>query len=73
MAKPTSKWYRFFEMIPGILIWTSFVVAIILSVYKPLWVVYFIIVYSVLWLFRVFYFVFYKNPNYIYFFDNQID
>ena len=51
--------YRLLEMIPGILTWTTFALAIGLSFVKPLWVIYFIIVYDLLWLTRVVYLQFY--------------
>jgi cellulose synthase/poly-beta-1,6-N-acetylglucosamine synthase-like glycosyltransferase len=51
--------YRILEVIPGALVWTTFIAAIALSFLKPLWVVYFIIVFCVYWLFRAFYFIFY--------------
>lgn len=47
------------EMIPGTLVWLTFILAAVLSFWKPLWVMYFIIIFSVYWLFRVFYFIFY--------------
>ena len=53
------KKYRLLEMIPGTLVWLTFILAVVLSFVKPLWVIYFIIVFSVYWLFRVLYFVFY--------------
>lgn len=46
-------------MIPGSLVWLTFILAIVLSFVKPLWVMYFIIIFSIYWLFRVFYFIFY--------------
>jgi len=51
--------YRFLEMIPGLLVWITFGTAIIFSFVKPLWVIYFIILFDLYWLFRVTYFVFY--------------
>ena len=51
--------YRILEMIPGSLVWLTFILAIVLSFVKPLWVMYFIIIFSIYWLFRVFYFIFY--------------
>ena len=48
---------RPFEMIPGALIWITFAGAIGLSVFKPLWAIYVIIVFDLYWLFRVLYFV----------------
>ena len=46
-------------MIPGAMIWTTFIAAVVLSFIKPLWVIYFIVVFSVYWLMRVLYFVLY--------------
>lgn len=54
-----SRLYRFYEMIPGILIWTALAGSVILSFLRPLWVITFIIVFDLYWLFRVGYFVFY--------------
>lgn len=51
--------FRIYEMIPGILLWTALIGSIILSFIKPLWVIYFIIVFDLYWLIRVLYFVFY--------------
>ena len=47
---------RFWEMFPGLLVWGTFSLALILSFVKPLWVIVFIIVFDLLWLFRVVYF-----------------
>lgn len=51
--------YRVLEVIPGALVWLTFIGTIALSFIKPLWVIYFIIVFCVYWLIRVFYFIFY--------------
>lgn len=51
--------YRFLEIIPGFLTWATFALAIVLSFIKPLWAIYFIIIFDLYWLFRVSYFVFY--------------
>lgn len=51
--------YRFYEFIPGVLTWATLLFALLLSFYKPLWVVYFVIVFSLYWVFRVGYFIFY--------------
>lgn len=50
---------RLLEIIPGALMLTTFVVAIILSFVRPIWAIYFIILFDLLWLFRVLYFVIY--------------
>ncbi len=47
---------RFWEMFPGLVIWGTFLLAIVLSFAKPLWVIIFIIVFDLLWLYRVIYF-----------------
>ncbi|MBI4256983.1 glycosyltransferase family 2 protein [Candidatus Uhrbacteria bacterium] len=47
---------RFWEMFPGLLVWGTFSLALALSFLQPLWVIVFIIVFDLLWLFRVLYF-----------------
>ncbi|MFC1663276.1 hypothetical protein ACFL04_03900 [Patescibacteria group bacterium] len=47
--------YRALEMIPGFLVWSTFILAILLSFIKPLWVIYFIIIFDLFWLVRVIY------------------
>ncbi|MFZ5365114.1 MAG: glycosyltransferase [Patescibacteria group bacterium] len=56
---PKTKYYRFLEMIPGTLIWATFIGAIVLSFFKPIWAIYFIIAFDLYWVFRVSYFIFY--------------
>lgn len=51
--------YRILEIIPGFLIWTTFIVALILSFVKPIWAVYFIIIFDVYWLVRIVYLLIY--------------
>ena len=46
-------------MLPGITIWSTLFLAVFLSFVRPLWVIYFIIIFDLFWLFRVTYFVFY--------------
>ena len=46
---------RIAEMFPASIVWLTFLVAIILSFIKPIWAVYFIIVFSVYWIVRLFY------------------
>lgn len=54
-----SKLYRFFEIIPGALIWATLLGALGLSLIKPLWALYLVIAFDLYWLFRVVYFVIY--------------
>ncbi|MBI4434539.1 glycosyltransferase family 2 protein [Candidatus Uhrbacteria bacterium] len=51
--------YRLFEVIPGAVLWLTFIVGVILSFVRPLWVVVFIICFSFYWLLRVIYFIVY--------------
>ena len=48
---------RFWEILPGAMVWTTLIVAIILSVIRPIWMVYFIILFDVYWLVRICYFM----------------
>ncbi|MBI2473031.1 glycosyltransferase family 2 protein [Candidatus Uhrbacteria bacterium] len=47
---------RFWEMFPGLLVWGTFSIAFILTFIKPLWLVVFILIFDLLWLYRVIYF-----------------
>lgn len=48
-----KRLYRLCEMLPGILVWLTFILAIGLSAWKPLWAIYFIIVFDLYWFLRV--------------------
>ncbi|MBI4133090.1 hypothetical protein HY478_00590, partial [Candidatus Uhrbacteria bacterium] len=48
---------RLLEIIPGALLWLTLLLATILSFVRPIWAIYFIILFDLLWLFRVLYFV----------------
>jgi len=50
---------RILEIIPATSLWLTFLLAIVLSFFKPLWVIYFIIVYDLYWFVRIIYFVTY--------------
>lgn len=52
-----SRFDRILRIIPGALVWGTFVLAIVLSFVAPLWVIYFVIVFDLYWLFRVAYFM----------------
>ncbi|MCK4745210.1 glycosyltransferase family 2 protein [Candidatus Parcubacteria bacterium] len=47
--------YRILEIIPGAMVWTTLIGLIVLSFVNPLWAIYFIIVFDVYWVIRVFY------------------
>jgi len=48
---------RFYEILPGFLVWLTIFASIGLSFIRPLWVVYFVIIYDLYWLFRVAYYL----------------
>ncbi|MEK7481484.1 MAG: hypothetical protein AAB633_01950 [Patescibacteria group bacterium] len=48
--------YRLYEILPGALTWGVLVLGVALSFAKPLWVIYFIIVFDIYWVYRVLYF-----------------
>lgn len=50
-------------MIPGAVLWATFVIGIILSFVRPLWAVVFIICFSFYWLLRVIYFIVYLGVS----------
>lgn len=56
--------YRILEIIPASLVWTALILSIVLSFVKPIWVIYFIIIFDLYWFFRVLYFVFYVTLSY---------
>lgn len=51
--------YRIYEILPGLSVWTTLILAIFLAFVKPLWMIYFIIVFDVYWVLRVINFSFY--------------
>jgi cellulose synthase/poly-beta-1,6-N-acetylglucosamine synthase-like glycosyltransferase len=57
--KNTHGENRVWEIIPGALVWTTFLSALVLSFVAPVFVVMFVIVFDLYWLFRVAYFVFF--------------
>lgn len=56
--------YRLLEMVPGLLVWTTFLIALTLSFVRPLWAIYFIIIFDVFWLVRVVYLTVYLLISY---------
>jgi len=50
---------RILELIPGFLVWATFIGVIALSLGKPLWAIYFIIAFDVYWLLRITYMLIY--------------
>jgi hypothetical protein len=48
---------RVLAAIPGTLVWFTIVASIVFSFVRPLWVIYFVIVFDLYWLFRVMYYM----------------
>ncbi|MBP9869041.1 glycosyltransferase family 2 protein [Patescibacteria group bacterium] len=48
---------RTLEIIPGALLWITIIASIVLSFIRPIWVIYFVIVFDLYWLFRVAYYL----------------
>jgi hypothetical protein len=44
--------YRFLEMLPGIFVWLTLILMVLLSWLKPYWAAFFIIIFCAYWLFR---------------------
>ncbi len=59
------KKYRILEIIPGVMVWGTFTLAISLSFIQPMWAVYFIIVFDVYWIIRIGYMVIFMVISYI--------
>ncbi|MFC1612974.1 glycosyltransferase [Patescibacteria group bacterium] len=50
-----KKLGRFYEILPGAMIWLTFIGIVILSFWKPLWAIIFIIIFDFYWLLKVIY------------------
>lgn len=57
--------YRFWEMVPGILVWSTFILAILSSFFAPAFAIMFIIVFDLYWTLRVTYFIIHTVAAYI--------
>lgn len=55
MTPSTRK--RLWEILPGATVWTTLILAVVFSFVRPLWMVYFIILFDLYWLLRVLYFI----------------
>lgn len=51
----TSK--RFWEILPGALAWSTIIISVILSFVRPIWMIYFIILFDLYWMLRILYFL----------------
>lgn len=50
-----QSFYRFFEILPGFLVWSTFFLIFFLSWRMPVWIAIFIILFDLFWLFRTIY------------------
>lgn len=56
LSTPRDRFiYRFLEMVPGGLVWTTLAGVFVLSFFKPVWVALFIIAFDIFWLFNAIY------------------
>ncbi len=53
--------YRIYEILPGLSVWVTFILIISLSFLKPLWMIYFIIIFDVYWVLKVVNYIFYLS------------
>lgn len=51
--------YRFYEILPGLSIWLTLIICIVLSFIKPLWMIYVILIFDMYWTLKVVSFSFY--------------
>jgi len=56
---------RLYEILPGFLVWLTFILAILGSFFLPLWAIVFIIIFDLLWLTRVYYLVIHLLSSWI--------
>lgn len=63
MTKETRS--KILESVPALLVWVTFFVIFSISFIKPLWAVYFIIVFAVYWIIRLFYMMFWLTQSWI--------
>lgn len=56
--------YRFLEILPGMLVWGTFFVAVILSWLQPLWVAVFILAFALYWIYKVLYLALHTRAAY---------
>ncbi len=51
--------YRLYEILPGASIWLTLILSLVLSFVRPLWMIYFIILFDIYWVLKVINFSFY--------------
>ncbi|MFA5052165.1 MAG: glycosyltransferase family 2 protein [Patescibacteria group bacterium] len=61
---PEYRQYRLLEIFPGAMVWVTFVLAIALSFIRPVWAIFFIIVFDFYWLVRILYMLFFMITSF---------
>jgi hypothetical protein len=56
---------RFWEIVPGVLVWSTLITSILLSFFAPTVAIIFIIIFDLYWMLRVFYFVIHVIASYL--------
>jgi len=56
--------YRFFEILPGALAWSTLIGVVFLSWYRPIWIAFFIITFDVYWVLKTIYLSFHLRSGY---------
>ncbi len=56
--------YRVLEIIPGFLVWSTILGAVVFSFIAPIWVIYFIIIFDAYWVLRILYMLFFVIISY---------
>ncbi len=51
--------FKLMEILPGFMVWATFLIIIVFSFIQPLWVIYFVILFDLYWLLRITYMMFY--------------
>lgn len=51
--------YRLYEILPGLSIWVTLILAVAITFLRPLWMIYFMIVFDIYWVLKVLHFSFY--------------
>ncbi len=64
VTKADYRKYRVLEMIPGIMVWSTFAITLALSFVRPIWAIYFIIAFDLYWLARIIYMIFLMTLSY---------
>ncbi len=59
MERKEYLYYRLLEIIPGLLVWSTFAILIFLSFREPVLAIYFIILFDVYWMIRISYLMFF--------------